>query len=93
MLTDVIRHDTDTTGLRREGFICGVWVAAEKLGLAMGPLVTGLILQMNGFIVVAGPDEPMQTAQALEGIRIAFAVAPALLVPMSLALLRRYRLS
>jgi sugar (glycoside-pentoside-hexuronide) transporter len=93
MLTDVIRYDTDRTGLRREGFICGVWVAAEKLGLAMGPLVAGLILQVSGFVGGVSRDQYPQTEQAIEGIRIAFAIAPALLVPMSLALLRRYRLN
>jgi MFS family permease len=45
MLTDVIHHDV----AGREGVTTGFWVANEKLGLALGPLVAGLILQLCGF--------------------------------------------
>ena len=46
MLTDVIHADPE---VGREGITTGFWVAGEKLGLALGPLLAGLILQICGF--------------------------------------------
>lgn len=90
MLIDVIHHDSATHGLRREGFISGIWVAGEKLGLALGPLVAALVLQTSGFMGNLVHAE--QSPAAIEGIRAAFATVPAILIAVSLVLLRRYRL-
>lgn len=90
MLTDVINVDAATTGVRREGLLSGLWVASEKAGLALGPLVAGLTLDLTGFVESAG-GHVAQSASALAGIRLTYIVLPAIGMLLSLLLLRHYR--
>ncbi len=90
MLTDVINVDAAATGVRREGLLSGLWVASEKAGLALGPLVAGLALDLTGFVESEGA-RVAQGAAALDGIRVAYAVLPAIGMLLSLLLLRHYR--
>jgi Na+/melibiose symporter-like transporter len=90
MLTDVIQVDAERSGLRREGIMSGLWVASEKAGLALGPLVAGLTLDIAGFVESTGAGT-VQPAGALQGIRMAYALVPPVVVVCSLLLLRRYR--
>ena len=90
MLTDVINADSNASGVRREGLLSGLWVASEKAGLAIGPLVAGLTLDATGFIESTGASV-VQSAGAQDGIRMAYALIPAAVIVLSLALLRRYR--
>jgi Na+/melibiose symporter-like transporter len=88
MLTDVI-HADPATG--REGITTGFWVAGEKLGLALGPLLAGVILQACGFRAgLAGLTA--QPEAALIGIRLAFSLIPAVLLVASALLLTRFRI-
>lgn len=88
MLTDLIEADTLRSGLRREGSFTGLFIAGEKAGLAVGPLVTAGVLSLTGF--VAGAEGGMvQPAAALAGIGAAFTLVPAALAGLgALALLR-----
>ena len=90
MLTDVINVDAATTGVRREGLLSGLWVASEKAGLALGPLVAGLTLDLTGFVESEGA-RVVQSSAALGGIRMAYIVLPAIGMLLSLLLLRHYR--
>ncbi len=47
MLPDAIAHDTERTGLHREGSFTAVYSATEKLAAALGPLVLGIVLSAN----------------------------------------------
>ena len=86
MLTDVIHADPE---VGREGITTGFWVAGEKLGLALGPLLAGLILQVCGFR--AGLASSMlEPSTALTGIRVAFSLVPAALLIASAVLLTRF---
>jgi sugar (glycoside-pentoside-hexuronide) transporter len=87
MLPDTIEHDTARSGLRREGVFSGVWTAAEGTGMALGGLIAGSVLDWHGFIesTTGGATQP---ASALHGIRIGFAIVPALLLLVSAAGLR-----
>jgi GPH family glycoside/pentoside/hexuronide:cation symporter len=87
MLTDTIRFDTDTTGLARAATFSGLFAAAEKAGLAFGPLVTGITLSATGF----GNDALSPSAVA--GIRLALGTVPAALMVLSVFLLRFYTLA
>jgi Na+/melibiose symporter-like transporter len=90
LLTDVIHGDPAGPG--REGVTSGLWVAGEKLGLALGPLLSGLILQVSGFRT--GPSlNGAQSADAILGIRLAFSVLPAALLLVSAALLMRFQVA
>ncbi|MEE8306289.1 MAG: MFS transporter, partial [Gammaproteobacteria bacterium] len=92
MLPDTIEYDFRKTGLRREGIFSGFWMAIEKAGNAGGALVVGVILSLMGFVESAGvPVE--QSARALFGIKLAFAIVPTVLLLTSLFILRHYPLS
>lgn len=86
MLPDVITE----AGRERGGAMSGLWTAGETSGLALGPGVVLLLLAVGGFrsstdaVTVAQPD----TAHL--AIVLAFSLVPALLVALSLVLLRRY---
>ena len=87
MLPDVIDHDVAQSGLRREGVFSGVWMAAEGVGMALGGLAAGAVLDGTGF-VESTTGTAAQPASALVGIRVAFAVVPPLLLVLSAATLR-----
>jgi Na+/melibiose symporter-like transporter len=91
MLTDVINVDAEACGIRREGLLSGLWVASEKAGLALGPLMTGVVLDLSGFVASHGQSVPQSTSAQL-GIRIAYCVIPAIVMLFSLVLLRGFRL-
>lgn len=90
MLTDVINADAVTSGVRREGLLSGLWVASEKAGLALGPLVVGVTLDLAGFVESAA-GAVTQSDEARLGIRLAYCVIPSVVMLASLALLNRYR--
>ena len=90
MLTDVINSDADSNGARHEGLLSGLWVASEKAGLAFGPLIAGVTLDLAGFVESAG-QAVVQSEEARSGIRLAYAVIPAIVMVGSLLLLLRYR--
>jgi glycoside/pentoside/hexuronide:cation symporter, GPH family len=92
MLPDTISADTLKTGLRRAGAYTGVWTAADKAGFAVGPAVFAAILAVTGFMETEGGILIEQPALALTGVRIGFALIPALLMAVSLLFLRHYRL-
>ena len=92
MLPDTITADTLKTGLRRAGAYTGVWTAADKAGFAVGPAIFAAILAVTGFIETEGGIIIDQPASALVGVRIGFALLPALLMAISLLFLRRYKL-
>jgi Na+/melibiose symporter-like transporter len=84
MLTDLIRSRSFGSG--REGVTTGIWVAGEKLGLALGPLLAGLILELGGF---RAGGSPAASPESLLAIRIGFSVVPAALMLSSGLLLVR----
>jgi Na+/melibiose symporter-like transporter len=50
LLTDVIAQDRDATGADRGGLYTGIWTALEKIGMAIGPLAVGLVMQRAGYV-------------------------------------------
>ena len=92
MLTDVIEADTQRSGLRREGAFTGLFIAGEKAGLAIGPLVTAALLQGFDFVASAGGGV-VQPASVLLGVSLAFTLAPAACLALGAVVLRGYRLS
>jgi len=74
MLSDIAGDDEE-----RAGLYSAVWIAADKIGFALGgTLLTGLVLQAFGFDVAAAVRGLPQPASALTGIMLAFGVLPAL---------------
>ena len=50
MLPDCISYDTARTGRRQAGVFTGLWTAGETFGLALGPGIFGLVLQLTGYV-------------------------------------------
>ncbi|WBB79106.1 MFS transporter [Micromonospora sp. WMMD882] len=93
MLPDCIAYDTARTGRRQAGVFTGVWTAGETFGLALGPGIYGLVLQVSGYASSATGSAAAQSDSARLGVLLGFTVLPALLVGPVVLLLRRYDLT
>ena len=93
MLPDTIEFDRLMTGLRREGVYAGLFTTTEKGTTALGVALTGLVLSATGYVQSSHGDSLKQSADALNGIFIAFAVVPAITIFLSAALMLFYNLS
>ncbi|GGM12273.1 MFS transporter [Micromonospora yangpuensis] len=92
MLPDCIAYDTARTGRRQAGVFTGLWTAGETFGLALGPGLFGLVLQISGYASSStGPVAQSDTARL--GILLGFTVLPALLVGLAAVALRGYHLT
>ena len=86
LLPDVLDAERARTGVAREGVFTGVWIAGEKLGLAAGAALVGLLLDASGFVEGRGASQP---AAALTMIALLLSVVPALLMAASALLFTR----
>lgn len=93
MLPDVAEEDAQRTGVNRIGVFTGVWTASETLGLALGPGLYALVLQIGGYLSSTGDTEVTQPASALTAIAIGVSIVPAVLVAASLWTVRGYALA
>jgi GPH family glycoside/pentoside/hexuronide:cation symporter len=85
MLPDVIEYDQLVTGERREGVYYGIWALLQKFTNALGVAVSGWALAWFGYI-----PNVEQSATSLLGIRLFFALIPALALLLSLPLLIKF---
>jgi GPH family glycoside/pentoside/hexuronide:cation symporter len=85
MLPDVVEYDEKLTGERREGIYYGLWAFLSKFTGALGIAVSGWALDLYGYVPNAE-----QTAHALFGIRLFFAIVPAVVILISLPFLIKY---
>ncbi len=85
MLPDVVEYDEKMTGERREGIYYGLWAFLTKFTSALGVAVSGWALDLFGYV-----PNVEQTARALFGIRLFFAIIPSVIILISLPLLIRY---
>lgn len=93
MLPDCIAYDTARTGRRQAGVFTGLWTAGETLGLALGPGLYGLVLQIAGYASSSTGSAAAQSDTARMGVLLGFSVLPAVLVGCALPLLRGYDLT
>ncbi|WP_122818737.1 MFS transporter [Nocardioides pantholopis] len=89
MMPDAAAVDARRTGSNRVGVYTGVWTAGETFGLALGPAVFALVLQLGGYRSGSGVAQP---DSALTAIVLGFSLLPAVLVAASLVWLGRYSL-
>ena len=95
MLADTIAEGqhlktTKTATPSSVAIYAGFFTASEKIGMAFGALIAGLILSSMG-LVETTEGVTAQSAQAIRGISWAFSLAPASLILISMAVLYRYR--
>jgi Na+/melibiose symporter-like transporter len=93
MLPDPIQAEHTTSGERRDGIFSGVWLAADKGGIAVGSFFASLVLALTGFIESHELSAVAQPVSALTGIALNASLFPALLMLSSLLVLRRYHLT
>jgi GPH family glycoside/pentoside/hexuronide:cation symporter len=85
MLPDVVEYDEKMTGERREGIYYGLWAFLSKFTGALGIAVSGWALGLFGYV-----PNVEQTVRALFGIRLFFAIVPAVVIIISLPFLIWY---
>ena len=92
MLPDAAAEDARRTGENRIGVFTGVWTAGETLGLALGPGLFALMLEIGGYrsSTTGGTDQP---DSAITAIILGFSLVPAAIIAVSLWWLTRYSLT
>ena len=82
-LVDWYQHER---GERHESVFFGLWMSAHQIGVGIAGFVLGVCLSLFGYV----GDADAQTAGAVLGVRIAFAVLPAVFLMASALFLQRY---
>jgi Na+/melibiose symporter-like transporter len=90
LLADCIGWDTERTGRRQAGVFTGVWTAGETFGLALGPGIYALMLQLFGYVSSSTGTSAAQDSTARLGVLLGFSLVPAGLVGGATLLLRAY---
>ena len=88
MLQDVMDDDFRSSGQRKNGMFAGTYSLIEKLTSGIGAQILGIVLSTSGF----DRNLPQQPDGAIAGIYVTVAVMPAILMLLSLLIIRRYRL-
>ncbi|MEH0938608.1 MFS transporter [Micromonospora psammae] len=89
LLPDRVADETARTGRRQAGVFTGLWTAGETFGLALGPGIYGLVLQLSGYVSSDTGTAAAQPDSARLGILLGFTALPALLIAPATLLLRR----
>jgi GPH family glycoside/pentoside/hexuronide:cation symporter len=93
MLPDCIAYDAARTGRRQAGVFTGVWTAGETFGLALGPGIFALVLQLFGYVSSDSGTAAVQSGTARLGVLLGFTLVPAVIVGLGLVPLRGYHMS
>ena len=90
MLTDTIVSQKIAHGSVDEGVYSGIFSAVEKLGFALGPMLSGIILSYAGFQASVG-GAVAQSQTAIDGMVLSYSFVPAGIMALSLLVFSRYR--
>lgn len=93
MLPDCIAYDTARTGKRQAGVFTGLWTAGETFGLALGPGLYLVVLQLFGYVSSSSGTAAAQDDTARLGVLLGFSLLPALIVGLAVLLMRGYDLT
>lgn len=89
LFTDTLSYGSQPDQAPQEGSLSGMWSASEKMAFALGPLISGAVLSLFGFVSSTG-GAITQSQTAIDGVILCYSVIPAAIVVMSLACLRSY---
>ena len=92
MLPDVMEQDARLNGVRREGVFSAVFAIVEKVSFAIGPALVGVLLGQLGYLPTRHGHLTAQPHQVHLALYAGVAILPALLMLVSLCLLRLYPL-
>jgi GPH family glycoside/pentoside/hexuronide:cation symporter len=87
MVPDTIDYDAVKSGERKEGAYYGIWTFISKLGTALAVFVSGVILDLGGYIANAEQSEG-----AINAIRIVIGPIPALILAGAFLVINFYSL-
>lgn len=87
LVPDTIEYGEYHTGIRAEGITYAVVGFFNKLGMALGGLIPGFVLQWTGYV-----PEAVQSPQALKGIITLVATIPIVLILLFVIIMWRYPL-
>ncbi|MFB7958187.1 MFS transporter [Streptomyces sp. NPDC056045] len=91
MLAETTAADTARTGRSRAGALSGLFSGGEALGVAAGPFLFALVLQLFGYTSSDTGESARQTTTAEWGVLAGMTLLPALVTVVGLLLLRGYR--
>lgn len=91
MLPDVVDVDELDTGLRREGVYYGFFVFLQKLGLAIGLLISNLIFYLLGYKnAELGQPYPVQSDAVQLALRLFISFVPVVILLFSFPIAYKY---
>lgn len=89
IVPDIIAQQRSYTGVEEEGAFIGLWIWGEKIGLALGAGLAGLILQLAGFQQGSGDQLLQQTPIALSAVAWSVSILPGLICICSIPAILR----
>lgn len=89
MTADICDLDELKTKTRREGMFSAIYGYTMKIGVSLGVLFTGVLLNSSGFDAKLGVEQPEHAIQIL---RVCYGAIPALGIIIALVFLSRYYL-
>jgi GPH family glycoside/pentoside/hexuronide:cation symporter len=91
ILPDTIDVDRRTSGLNREGIYAGFTTTVDKLTIAAGVAIVGVVLAMTHY-VKATTAQVIQPKSAIDGINLCFVTLPSVLMAVSALIMLPYKL-
>ena len=92
MLPDIMEHDFNLTGLRREGVFSSFYAIVEKVGFAIGPGIGGVYLAQAGYLATMKGHLVQQPPDAIRALYWSNSVIPAALMLISITLISGYNI-
>jgi Na+/melibiose symporter-like transporter len=86
LVPDLVEWYQHQRGERHESVFFGLWMTVHQLGIGLAAFVLGVCLHLFGYVGAA----ENQSATAVLGVRVAFAVVPAVFMVSASLLLQRY---
>jgi GPH family glycoside/pentoside/hexuronide:cation symporter len=87
MVPDAIEYDAVKSGEHKEGAYYGIWTFIAKVGQSLAMFVSGLILDLGGYVA-----DTVQSSGAITAIRIIVGPLPALILIAAIILIGFYPL-
>lgn len=90
VVADICDEDEFNTGVRREGMYSAVYTNMMKIGVSIGLLFVGFILNASGFDAALGAD---QTEGSLMFMRVCFTAIPSVGLILGMSIISRIPMS
>ncbi len=85
MVPDTVEYDAVKTGKRKEGAFYGIWTFMAKVGTSFAIIVSGMVLNLGGYVANA-----IQSASSIMAIRLIIGIFPAIVLIGAIVLVEFY---